>query len=497
MKVKIFTRIFGIFLFLLSTGLTIYSFQKAIPDECVFPQGSTVAEVDISGLTKPHAIEYLQSVFEKPVSFDINGILFNFTNDEIGITFNYEHMVSSLNCEGERNFTSFWNYVWNKSSKVTINSEINYSFEEDKFRSLISEKVNPYVIVESTNPVSLDGTTRFIAGTDGITFDAEELINNVKTQIGVVDKQLIQIETQPIPAPLPSTQQIKDKVNAILQEENFNGAIEIYAQRLSDHEEIQIMDWFGEEREPGVAFTAASTMKIPIMVSTYWRQDLPLSDIMNGWLDSMIVLSENDPADRLMEQIDAVRGPLVVTSDVESLGLENTFIAGYFYLGAPLLNLYQTPANLRTDTYTNPDVYNQTTPEDIGHLLEMIYTCSEDETAELIQAAQGQITKEECRVIIDTLAKNQMGALIEAGLPEGITIAHKHGWSQENDGLVHSYSDVALVYGPETDFVLTIFTYNTNQLLFDVANPLIARVSQTIYNGFNPNNQVSWPFAEN
>jgi beta-lactamase class A len=197
-----------------------------------------------------------------------------------------------------------------------------------------------------------------------------------------------------------------------------------------------------------------------------------------------------------MEQIDPVRGPLLVTSDLQSLGLENSFIAGYFYLGAPLLNFYETPANQRSDAFISPDVYNQTTPGDIGHLLSMIHECSTESTAQLINQSQGKITQEECNLIIETLAANKMGALMEAGLPEGITIAHKHGWSQEKDGLVHSFSDAGIVFGPEEDFVLAIFTYSPNQLLFDVANLFIARISQTIYNGFNPHNQVAWPFEE-
>jgi hypothetical protein len=37
-------------------------------------------------------------------------------------------------------------------------------------------------------------------------------------------------------------------------------------------------------------------------------------------------------------------GPIIMTKDMEDLGLENTFMAGYFYNGAPLLQRYVTPA---------------------------------------------------------------------------------------------------------------------------------------------------------
>ena len=57
---------------------------------------------------------------------------------------------------------------------------------------------------------------------------------------------------------------------------------------------------------------------------------------------------------------------------MQLLGLNNTFIAGYFYFRSPLLKLYETSANTRTDVNLDPDLYNQTTAEDIGSLFECI-----------------------------------------------------------------------------------------------------------------------------
>jgi beta-lactamase class A len=305
------------------------------------------------------------------------------------------------------------------------------------------------------------------------------------------------VEPIEIVSSTPSSEMIKEQVKEIIADSQFSGVVEMYARNLHNQEIVQLLTSDGVEYDPGVAFTAASTMKIPILLSTYWRYDNPLTEMMNSWIEEMIVFSENDPADRLMEQIDAVRGPLLVTNDMASLGFENTFIAGYFYLGAPLLNLYQTPANQRQDINVDPDVYNQTTPQEIGELLTMIYECAEEKNSDLVSTSNGSITPEECGLIIDVMAKNKIGALIEAGLPENTTIAHKHGWSQEQDGLVHSFSDVGIVLGPENDFVLTIFLYSEDQLLFDVANPLVARISQAIYNAYNLNHQIAWPFPEN
>jgi len=486
----------GIGFIFISLMITFISFQNSTQQVCVFPAGSTIAFVDLDGMDQKQARMKLSSVYEKPIQIQSGNSSFYFSNEQIGLVILYDEMVSELDCGFDGNFSSFWSYVWNQSKNEIIRRDLLYTLDEEALSSTINEHIKPYVTLEPSPYKPIPGTTRFEPGLSGITYNQVELVNRIKQEITHMNKNIIRLELIQIPAPPPTIEQITEQVRSIVMNEDFSGVVEIYAERMSDHQKIQILNWYGEEKEPGVAFTAASTMKIPIMLSTYWREDVPLSEMMEDWIEYMIVYSENDPADRLMEQIDVIRGPLLVTNDIQSLGLENSFIAGYFYLGAPLLNLHETPANQRSDAFIDPDVYNQTTPEDIGKLLSMIYECSINPSATLILETQGKITQEECNFSIETLALNKMGALIEAGLPEGLTIAHKHGWSQERDGLVHSFSDVGIVYGPEEDFVLAIFTYSPDQLLFDIANPLIARISQTIYNGFNPNNQIAWPFPE-
>ncbi len=495
-KVIIISRLIGVGFIVISLMITFFSLQKSTQQVCVFPTGSTIASVDVGGLDQEQALIQLKSVYEKPIQIQLGNSPFNFSNEQLGLIIDYEGTVSELDCGFDNRLSSFWSFIWNKPNTELTSNDLLFTLNEEAIRSTIIEQIQPYVTLEPSPYKPIPGTTRFEPGSSGITFNQAELVNRIKQEITQINKTTIQLELTQIPAIPPTIEQITEQVSSIIMKENFSGVVEIYAERMSDHQKIQILNWYGEEKEPGVAFTAASTMKIPIMLSTYWREDIPLSEMMEDWIEYMIVYSENDPADRLMEQIDAIRGPLLVTSDIQSLGLENSFIAGYFYLGAPLLNLYETPANQRSDAFIDPDVYNQTTPEDIGKLLSMIYDCSINSSATLIRETQGKITQEECILTIDILAANKMGALIEAGLPEGLKIAHKHGWSQERDGLVHSFSDVGIVYGPEEDFVLAIFTYSPNQLLFDIANPLIARISQIIYNGFNPNNQIAWPFPE-
>lgn len=497
MKTKSLIRIFGIVLIISSLVLSFLLFSQSQSTACTFPEGSTIGGINVGRYTKEQAKALLMSNFEQPLLLSIDNLEFELPIDQSGIKFNYDVMVDSLSCEQRSPFEIFWKFIWNRIEDNSINIDLLYSHDENVLQQVIDQQISP-LVEKSPIPASrISGTTQYNPGEDGYSIEKAKLVESIHQEILKSERNLVRVEGRPVPPSPPTSQMIRDHLKEIIIESQFDGVVEVFAQNLATNEKTQLLMQNREDKEPGVAFTAASTMKIPILISTYWRNDLPLSEMMNEWIEFMVVYSENDPADRLMEQIDPIRGPLLVTNDMQSLGFENTFIGGYFYLGAPLLNLYQTPANQRMDVNINPDVYNQTTPEEIGELLVMIYQCAEKDRGKLVEESNGSITSEECYQIIEVLGRNQMGALIEAGLPENSIIAHKHGWSQERDGLVHSFSDVGIIYGPENDFVLSVFLFSEQQLLFDVANPLIARISQTIFNAYNLNHQIAWPFPEN
>src|SRR5262249_29235739 len=139
--------------------------------------------------------------------------------------------------------------------------------------------------------------------------------------------------------------------------------------------------------QPDVTFTAASTIKIPVLVSYFIQHGKsPIDEATNTIILNMIHQSDNPSTDALMARLDPDRGPLIVTSDMHKLGLNNTFIAGYFKLGSPLLERISTPANQRSDVNTDPDSYNQTTTSDMGMLLEDIYQCAQSGGGALVAA---------------------------------------------------------------------------------------------------------------
>jgi hypothetical protein len=203
----------------------------------------------------------------------------------------------------------------------------------------------------------------------------------------------------------------------------------------------------------------------------------------------MIRKSENPPADRLMESLDSLKGPLIVTEDMKKIGLDNTFLAGFFCSAefpCPLLQKIDTPANQRTDVVTDPDSFNQTTPSDIGMLLSDIYQCAESGGGALIATFPDKLNNEICKQMITFLASDKIGVLIEAGVPEGTQVAHKHGWISDPSSLViKNISDAAIVYTSGGNYVLVIYAYHPVQTVWEPVSALFAQMSQAVYNYYN------------
>jgi len=324
--------------------------------------------------------------------------------------------------------------------------------------------------------------------------DITQSVTRISTALTDPLNRSVTLVVQGQPLPTGNLPDLQTFLKQTLAASDFDGITEVYLSNPDTGEGLHFAIENNAEVPPDIAFSAASTIKIPIMISALRRVTEPIPEGVAGLFERMIVLSENPPADTLMENvIGSTLAPLEVTRDLqERLGLKNTFLAGYFYFGAPLLDIFQTPANSRTDINLDPDVYNQTTTSDMGTLLTAAYNCAADQPSLLTEAFAGEITPAKCSYMLDVLARNEIGVLSEAGVPDGTRVAHKHGWTEEADGYLHTVSDAGIVYSPGADFVFVIFMYDSNQLLFDPADAVIAQLVQVMFNFYNPLAQETW-----
>ncbi|NTU56506.1 MAG: serine hydrolase, partial [Anaerolineales bacterium] len=336
------------------------------------------------------------------------------------------------------------------------------------------------------------GSTAFTAGEPGRVLDIPRAVRLIEDTLRSPSNRTVVLSYQQSAPARPTIQNLEILLQQNILVAEFDGVIGLYLLDLQNGQEIHFAMDKGEliSVNPDVAFTSSSTVKIPIMVS-YFIKNGPaaLDETSSNLILDMIRKSENPPADRLMNSLDSFRGPLIVTEDMKKLGLENTFIAGFFCSAeapCPLLQRIDTPANQRVDVLTDPDVFNQTTASDTGMLLADIYQCAESGGGALIAAYPQTITREICERMIDFLAADKIGVLIEAGVPEGTRVAHKHGWiSEPSSGVIKNISDAAIVYTPGGNYVLAVYAYHPVQTIWEPVSTMFAQLSQAVYNFYN------------
>jgi LysM repeat protein/beta-lactamase class A len=195
------------------------------------------------------------------------------------------------------------------------------------------------------------------------------------------------------------------------------------------------------------SFPAASVGKLALLVEVYRQSSggsLTLTEAQRADLRAMIVSSDNDAANRLMELLSA----RAVNANLQSLGLIGTRLVNPFGLARATGN----PANV-------------TTPGDMTRLMEMLAT-------EQLVSAQAS------REMRGLLLQSNDGSKLRRGLPPEARLAHKSGWY---DGVAN---DVGIVTHPQGSYILSVFTEGIDD--GETANQAIAAVAEAVHGAWGP-----------
>ncbi len=473
------------------SAVVLFVFQLVVFSSlrATFSPGTTIAGVDVTGLSMDQAASRVTQVYSLPVELRFDTSIIQVRPSTLGFTMDISSMMTAADRarSSEPFWTSFLAYLFNRqasSSEVPLRA----SLDEKQMRAFMENEIAARYDEELASFEPVPGSVTFEPGTPARSLDVNRSILLISNALQSPTERIVNLPLHTTKATRPSTDVLGVLLKQIVDVNEFTGEVEIFLKDLQTGNEMQIAYRDGEALVPDIAFSADSTIKIAVMVSAFRAVNEPASADFNHLVQEMIAHSDNTSTDQLMRVIlSPTTGPLVVTADMRSLGLRNTFLDGMFYVGAPLLSGgVVTPANSRSDVFTDPDRYNQTTPTEMGLLLTDIYQCAQNGGGSLIAVFPGEITTSECRSMISTLTQNRIGVLIEAGLPDGTQVGHKHGWAIDPlDGVMHTVGDAALVYTPGGNYVLTIFIHSTNQIVWDNANQLYADLSRAVYNYFN------------
>lgn len=453
-----------------------------------YPEGMTVAGIPVAGLNRNQAASRLIETFGLPIELHYQNAIIQIKPATLGFDIDLEGMLAEADLKrlDQPFWNEFWDSLWNRPSP-SIDIPIIASISEPRLEQYLQEEISTRYDTPPTAAMPVVGGSGFQPGKPGITLNVPRAVPLIEDALRSPTSRVVYLSYDTSSAPRPSFQNLQVLLKQTFIVNKFDGLAEFYLLDLQTNQEIHFTYQSSSDTEPkpDIAFSAESTIKIPIMVSVFrhLKGDLP-SDLVPA-LEGMMDQSENPPADQLMQSvIDPVRGPLVVTQDMQTIGLQNT-ILGAWMAKPVFLQKFTTPANQRKDVSTDLDAYSQTTVTDLGMLLDDIYQCAQLDGGTLIAAFPGEITQAKCQEMINYMAKNKMYQLFEAGLPEGTRFAHKHAWANTNDGLIHTIGDAGIAYTSGGNFVIAAFMYNPVQLVFNPTSKLFSDLSQAVYNYYN------------
>jgi hypothetical protein len=472
---------------LLLAALALFFFELFLysRSRAALPHGLTIAGVPVGGLDKTEALQRLLQTYSTPIELHYDDQIILLSPSSIGYRLDTEGMMAAAELvrSGPDFWGGFWDFLWNRpgdEESIPLRAEFSHAQLEAALVDIAARYDEPPSPAE---PVP--GSTTFLPGDPGRVLDRERAMELVEAALNASSNRRAQLPVQATGAPRPTFESLATLLKQNIDLAGFDGLAVLYVMDLRSGETMHFAYLNGEEIpvEPDVSFTGGSIIKIGVMVTFFRYFDPPFDAETQGWLEQMMRQSGNDPADWLMDRIDRAGGPLRVTDTLREMGFESSFLIAYYRLGsAALIPIPRTPGNSRIDIDTDPDQLDQVTASEMGMLLADIYQCANG-GGTLLALYGGDITPQECQEMLSLMSLNKIGVLIEGGVPDGTRVAHKHGWT---DSPLHSLGDSGIIFSPAGDYVLSLFLWNDQEMIWDPVSRMAAGLSQAVYNYFNP-----------
>lgn len=459
--------------------LLIYKLIQYSAVRSYMPAGLTIAGVDVGGLDEQGVRDRLAERYlnapvviyhgENRLELDPREV----ADFELGI----EMMLDQAQQERDQQdyWSGFWGFLWGRA--VEIDSvPLQASHDRNKLIDALTRVANQYD-QPAQPPQPVPTNLSFLYGEVGRQTNIIASLKDVEAALYRPTGREAFLVVEPVEPPRPNMNLLANLI--VNRLEAFDGVPSIFILDLQTGREIAI--------NADVAMSGMSIVKIPIVLETFRILSREPNIEQTRLISETLIDSGNFSANLLLDvvagQDNAFLGADIVTDSLQKLGLTNTFIVTpYEEAPRPRKQTLDTPANLRGEPNTNPDPAMQTTAEDMGYLLSVLYYCAENGGGALIAVYEGDLTQEECQQTIAFMEQNYIGSLIEEGVPSGTPVAHKHGWISDTHG------DAGIVYTPGGDYVIVMFLHHDRWLDWPVSSPIMADISRATYNYFNFDN---------
>lgn len=483
---------------LVATGLLVFELTSFSQREEQLPSGIRVAGLNVSGLSKRDAVTQWESAYAQPLTLyysDINGDHpITLSPDQLGWRISSDPMLADALASGESD-GGFWyrflNYLLGNEETLSRDIPLLATYQENVLEDFLNDIATRYDNPPGTPGYDLQTLTTF-PGDPGYALDIERAMLEIDNALRSPNNRVVNLPVEDVNNNRPQMETLRTLIIEYLDSQGFiydgqTTVASIFVMDLLSGEEINILG--------DVAYSAASTVKVAIMIDFYRTLNFEPSQ-EEAWLLANSLLCSNNSSSNLIMQIiggnDIFNGIQSVTETAQYIGAKNTYITAPFYLGVEGQQLGsiaapQTSPNPNFDT--NPDAFNQTTSEDMGTMFNLIYDCAEYGSGLITSYPEGQITQRECAQMLELMSANNLERLLQGGLPIDARVSHKNGWIFDTVG------DAGVVYSPNgQDYVISVYLWEEAEFQdYEKLWPLVEEISRATWNYFNPESALIGP----
>ncbi|MGQ9887399.1 MAG: serine hydrolase [Aggregatilineales bacterium] len=493
-----FLPIISIMMLLGAAGLFVLELVTFSQQADRLPSDVTVAGVPVDGLSPGEAVTRWENALTQPVVLWYNESPILIDPAVLGFRINSAAMLAQVRATADiagSNWQRFFYYLTGQEAQNPINIPLVADYQQNLLEQFLRDIALRYDRPPGKATYDIQ-TLTIRPGSGGYAL-------NQRAALAAVDAALRSPDSRSVRLPVESTGQgstdlsvLRDMIVEYLDTQGFlydgqNTVASVYIQDLQTGEEINILS--------DVAFSAASTIKVAILIDYFRYLSLAPTDEEAYLMANSLLCSNNSSSNLIMQIIgggtNIFNGLASVTNTAQYLGARNTFITAPFILGVEgqQLGSITRPQTSPNPNYnTDADPFNQTTAEDLGTLFGMIYDCANYGSGLMAAFPNGEFTQNECRQMLELMSANDLMRLLQGGIPPGTRISHKNGW------LSTMHGDAGIVFSPNgRHYVISVFLWeNTDFFSFERAWPLIEGISRAAWNYFNPENPLLAPRSD-
>lgn len=462
----------------------------------------TVGGIDVGGLSPAEAVARWEQAYAQPVLLYYADSPIVLDPGEVGFRTNSDTMFAAVRSAIETNanfWTRFFNYLTGQQSQQSLDVPLDADYSRSQLRTYLEDIAVRYDRPPGQADYDVQ-TLTFRPGARGYILDIDEAMEMVDAALRDPENRTVVLPVSDSDASRPNIDSLRNMIIEYLDTQGFihdgqTTVASVFILDLQTGEEVNILS--------DVAFSAASTVKVPILID-YFRHLVFDPSQEEAWLMANSLLCSNNASSNLLMEItgerltglpdDIFAGIADVTDTAQALGARNTYLSAPLVLG---IAGEQFGSIAHPETSPNPyyntdaDPFNQTTTEDLGTMFSMIYDCANYGSG-LMAVFPDQFTQQECRQMLELMSANDLLRLLQGGIPAGTRISHKNGWIDNEHG------DAGIVFSPNgRHYVIAVFLWEDVEFLnHDRAWPLIEGISRAAWNYFNPEQPLLQPRAD-